>query len=498
MSGPKTYAARLEAALSEIINLQAQVQIRFAELSRMRMEDKHRAITIDCGDDIRALQERVDQALEVYSASARLIKTEQTTMREIKNKKKELEALIGLIGKAGTNFSYKQEDYETYVGYEQSVNAFNKAFNDRKTAAKQVIEKYSPAAQPEMTRQTMDAVDQVRVDEPVPAFELNFRKKKKQLNAQLQDKISKAEDTIAKIISNLIPPSAEKPSLARLKKGSAGLEKRIQQINNLIADADNPHLAYLYKQRLVKLQNSETFREEYFYIELLEDIRQTEQTIRMKQDIRKILCRLNIAAIHPSFAQTQRELIAAALELIDRTQIRENEFQDFEFQAGQLLKQNEKLVSRELVKEKERQYIKAQIIESLRVRRFEVVEESEVIDFEKESDFLMQIPGQPNYLNIRFNEDGTFLYNFLIPEDKNNLGIGQKQQKLNEMTSTCADFRTMLGELAAAGLNVSLTKEKEVSESALIQIPAKLKSRLDSSDQRKSKKTQLKERTLKR
>ena len=66
------------------------------------------------------------------------------------------------------------------------------------------------------------------------------------------------------------------------------------------------------------------------------------------------------------------------------------------------------------------------------------------------------------------------------------------------MTSTCADFRTMLGELAAAGLNVSLTKEKEVSESALIQIPAKLKSRLDSSDRRKSKKTQLKERTLKR
>ena len=97
----------------------------------------------------------------------------------------------------------------------------------------------------------------------------------------------------------------------------------------------------------------------------------------------------------------------------------------------------------------------------------------EVIDFEKESDLIFNIPNQSNYLNLRFNPDGSFLYNFLIPEKRAALSIDQKKQKLGEMESTCTEFKTLLKELAAMGLKTDLNKDMPISEKVLIQIPKK-------------------------
>ncbi len=495
MSGPKTFAAQMDAALQEIFKLQAELQMRFDELSHMRISDKTRDIEISAAEETENIRERLAEALKAYTIPANLFKSEQTIRQEVRNRQNELKSLIDRIAIAENQFEQKREDYDAYIEYGQTVQAFKKAVSDRKIAACAIIEKYSVKDQPEKSALAVASVDTITLDEPVPPFELNFRKKKKQLFAQLHHKVENTENAIAGIVTKMQPPL---PVQETVKKTPAGIDKRVRQINGLIAEAENPHQAYLYKQRLDKLLKSKTFCEEYFYIELIEDIRQTEKTLLLKQAVKKILARLNLASIHPASAHLQRELIANALSLIEREKIGDNEIQDIEMKAGKFLKQNEMLTSQELIRQKEHQYVKSQIIESLRIRRYEVIEESEVIDFEKESDFLMKIPGQTNFLNLRFNEDGTFLYNFLIPDEKKDLGIGQTQQKLSEMTSTCTDFRTMLTELAAAGLNVGLTQEKEVSESALIRIPAKLKTRLESAEQRRSNKTQPKERTLKR
>ena len=97
----------------------------------------------------------------------------------------------------------------------------------------------------------------------------------------------------------------------------------------------------------------------------------------------------------------------------------------------------------------------------------------EVIDFEKESDFLFKIPNQSNCLNLRFGPDGSILYNFVIPENTNELSVDQKRHKLGEMKTTCNEFKELLKELSSLGLQVDLNRETPISEKALIKIPRK-------------------------
>ena len=127
---------------------------------------------------------------------------------------------------------------------------------------------------------------------------------------------------------------------------------------------------------------------------------------------------------------------------------------------------------------------------------YDVTDDMEVIDFEKDSDFLLFIPEQDNYLNLRFLKDGSFMYNFLIPESKEKLSIDQKQQKLHEMEKTCQQFKSILHKLADFGLKIDLDKEISVSEKALIQLPKKYQKRIKSVTDKKIKKQEEKKMRL--
>jgi hypothetical protein len=104
-----------------------------------------------------------------------------------------------------------------------------------------------------------------------------------------------------------------------------------------------------------------------------------------------------------------------------------------------------------------------------------VVDDLQVIDFEER---ILRIPDQDNYIKLRFLPDGTFIYNFLMPEAKTDLSIEQKQQKLREMEATCREFKHLLRDLAAMGLQLKVNIEKPVSENALITIAEKDRSRM--------------------
>jgi len=98
-------------------------------------------------------------------------------------------------------------------------------------------------------------------------------------------------------------------------------------------------------------------------------------------------------------------------------------------------------------------------------------EESELIDFTKGQDYVMKVPGQANFIRIAFNENGSFVYNFMIPEDRTSLTIEATQLKLKEMENSCQLFNEVIGNLIEQGIDLKLNKEQPVEERFLLQIP---------------------------
>jgi hypothetical protein len=114
------------------------------------------------------------------------------------------------------------------------------------------------------------------------------------------------------------------------------------------------------------------------------------------------------------------------------------------------------------------------------------MEDLQVIDFEKESDFLLKIRDQENYLNLKFKEDGSMRYVFQIPEDAKGLSTDQKNLKLHEMKVTCDEFQSVLADLSKMGLKIDLRSEKPIEYESLLSVSTSKKDRL----KEKSKKRQ--------
>lgn len=225
-----------------------------------------------------------------------------------------------------------------------------------------------------------------------------------------------------------------------------------------------------------KLIQSQSLKDEYYYIELFEEIKAAEKIHRWKAEIQKTIARLNQIKAHNKLKDEKAKILQSALNLMEKEKIKAYEYGDFKNKFKLFNEKNEKKILEEFVKKKERQFIKTQLIQSLENLNYEVMGDMELIDFEKEEDFLFKIPNQSNCLNLRFGPDGSILYNFVIPENRNKLSIDGKLQKLSEMETTCKEFKGLLEDLSLMGLKIDLDKEMPVSEKALIQAPKKYQS----------------------
>lgn len=506
MSGPKTFEAQVDAALKELFKLQTAIQVAHAELAQLSFEDGSRNIRFDCREDLDNLTERIADAIEPLQIEDTGPKNEKKVRSQIENKLKDLRTCLDLLQKTRTNFLSKQDDYDAYVDYEQYEQAAKKAFDDRKTALQQLIEKHAAGTVPETAGQIKKAVGDVELAMKKQAFSLGFRDQAKQIRDGLHKIVQTGETKLRKLREQVGEQIRKKgvraddltgPEEVVRRSLPDAVRRRTKQIEDLIASVDDLNRSSVYRQKLDNLCRSQTFQEEYFYVELLEDLKASEATVRHKSKARTILHRLHNVRIHPDLDRRRSELAAQTLALIDRDTVREHELAHLESSAERLLKDHEEFTVRHLAEAKERQFVKSQIVQSLRRRRYEVVQDMEVIDFEKEQDFLLKVPGQTNFLNLRFDEDGSFRYNFLISEKKPALGMEGTKQKLSEMKSTCEEFKSLLTELAAQGLKIDLAHELAATEAALLPLPEKYTLRVQQSERTPSRKKTVRQKHLK-
>ena len=491
MSGPKGVSVSVFSQdLREIFQLQSAIQSVFANICNMGVCDNQRNIKFGCTGFTSSNQRKIKDLLSAFTIQQSGIISQELYERykgEIRNKISKLKTFLTAIETEKKSFLAKQEDYNSFVSYEEYFQHTIVSFDAFRANTVHYLESYIEKDYPELFKETKQAIEKITISIGQAGFEYGFRNKKADKKNEIDCNIRDCEAGINQIrikasdhiIDDQTRKNLEKRSKNKLsglitnKKISDQIKEKINIIESFITEVDDGFCREKYKEKLEKLLQSQTFKDLYYYTELLEDIKEAEKIIKWKEEVHKSIVELNQMNIHAQCKDLKNKLLKDAIKLTDKMIIKAYEIDDFKVKLKTLKDQNEKLILDDLMKEKERQFIKAQLVQSLENLGYEVMNDMQVVDFEKESDFLFNIPEQANYLNLRFRPDGSFLYNFLIPEKRSDLSMDQKQQKLAEMETTCNSFKTLINELSVLGLKTEITNEKIPSEKCLIQVPPK-------------------------
>ena len=493
MSGPKSYssppprysASVFDGRLQKIFNLQSSIQRCFDEISSFEVRDGERGIFFDCKDYITRNRQRISEMLKEFTLDVSGTFGQSTynhLARKLDEKINALTKLIGELQNQKQDFFNKQADYNEYlqyeIYYEQTIIAL-KAFR------KHVLEYLASYLQddfPEIYQESRKAIENIPLHVPKTEFVFRFREcadKEKECVNDLSENYKASANEVrseiaGKVLSNI--PGTSDPG--RRNRSQDDLLEQVEEIESLIATIPDAQRKHHYSKQLKELQESSLATDVFYFRELHADILEAENAIKRKQDILSIVEVLNGIDIDPDLGPERDALASDCFDIIQRERVKATEHDSIAGRFRALMDKNEAICLEKALLHKERLFLKAQLVRCLKDMNYNVADGMEVIDFEKQSDFLFRIPHQNNYLNLRFNPDGSFLYNFLIPEEKQKLSIDQKRQKLNEMEATCREFNDMLKKLANMGLSISMEKHASVTEKALIQVPGKYRDKI--------------------
>ena len=502
MSGPKSYSpppsysiSAFNGKLNEIFQLQTKIKSLIDELVCFSCVDDTKGIQFDCSKFTENNKSYIANLIASFCIDHPGTfgqKVYDEFDCQIKGKLSQLKSFLEKINKEQKEFQNKKDDYEAFLAYESFYNHATNSFQSFKTQVIKYLENYLKADFPDFFDEAKSLIETVNTQCEKTEFNFGFRNMQSSKKDEIKNDIDKYEAAINKIrgdisdkvlnkIGNEVKPVSKQLNSLEEKERQPNndIQTLINKINFCILEVTDQNRYIKYQEKLANLQNSSSFKKDaYFYIELLEDIREAEKIYTWKTEIQKSLAEINGIQIHKSLQIEKNKLIKFGISLIEKERVKLYQIEDFQTQLIIFREENERILLEESIIQKERQFLKNQLVKSLEALNYEVMDDMEVVDFERESDFIFKIPGQPNYLNLRFNDDGSFLYNFLIPNKREELSIDQKQQKLIEMEITCKEFKKLLKDLENMGLKIDLKSEKPISEKILIQIPQKYQTKI--------------------
>ena len=289
---------------------------------------------------------------------------------------------------------------------------------------------------------------------------------------EAEERLREARDTVAdEALARSVdaaPPSPE---------ASPEVESLVQSVSDELADAPGD-VAAAVRQRLATLQESTVARSPSFYRDLLADLRRGTLRHGLRQRLDAVANAIQKTDVHIDVQAPLARTEALVTRLRESGSDNERHVAEAEVEAQRLLAQSAAHHEEDAVREEEVRFVKSQIVESLSDLGYQVMGDLQVLDLERSADVLLQVPRQGNYVNLRFREDGQFVYNFLIPEDPDDLSRDDRRRKVAEMDSACDAFLGVLQELRDYGLDMDQTAHREASESVLMTVPDRLRDRV--------------------
>ncbi len=494
MSGPKSFRVKVtNEHLQRLFALQSDMSVLWNQLGQLSLRDDTRRIFADCATFLngqRVAKETLQRPISIEYAD------------ELPPHLERLQEFIRRLETERQQFHVKQDDYQAFLTYEQRYAQSLQAFRQHQEQVIAYLQTYLRQDFPDVCEQAATQISSVAPKLQPSAFSWNFRTMLPQKTGEIAQRIEDAKaaiNTIRGAVSNDVLRRTKKnlPQAAPALQFDATIQEMVRQIADYIRNVSDPAAQQSYQSQYDELLASDTRKQDaYFYRELLDDITIAEKTRQVKTAIRHALTELEQTPIHQGMTAAQLQFQQYCGKLLTAQKIKPHHIAEFQSKLTAFQQENAKKLHDEIACEQERLFIKAQIVSALRRLNYEVADDMQVIDFEKESEFVVKAPNQPNYLHLRFMEDGSFRYNFLIPEFKDDLSIAQIRVKIHEMETACHQFKAELQKLSNIGISIDLEKELPISEKAIIQIPQRLQEKIATQQKRTRTVRDMKSKTM--
>ena len=253
----------------------------------------------------------------------------------------------------------------------------------------------------------------------------------------------------------------------------------IAQIEERIAALPDTHDRSAARAKLANLQQNPAFATDpYFYKELHDDLLALQTTRVLKVRMSATLAEVDAKVLHPSLQSEHDALAKTAKTLLSRRHLNESEVASLCAALGGLVERSQARIADEFVAEREREFLRRQLVATLVHLGYEVAEDSATVDFGKVRDVLLRNPDQDNLVHLEFKDDGRICHRFLIPEHPDELGQEAKEVKVEEMQASCRTFQAAINRLRDLGLELPFVRERPASTEALMQVPERHKAAL--------------------
>jgi hypothetical protein len=473
-----------------------------SDIENLEISDSKNNIKFDCKNELNICQRQIDKMLKslVFDYKGTFGQNTYNQINdEIDLRISQLSDLINECDLIKADFTKKKTDYNSFLSYliyyDNSKDSFNEFKNQIISYLKSNIETISSELFTEANKKILG----VEFTKPKSNFYLDFNSNNDSEKQLIVDHVMEKENLINAIRSEISDKFIDKFQDSggnKKNQKSEELNNVSEKIKSLIQNCNDVKVKKIYKAKFDELNESRILKDIYFFKELHDSIFDLEKTRRTKVEINEILSELNTTSFHFSTNTEKQNLINSCLNLLNYSNITKNMFDEIKLKYEQLDNLSKKHIEEDEVKYKEHLFLKSQVIHCLENQGYEVIDDLEVIDFEKENDFLLKINGQDNYLNLKFKEDGSMRYVFQIPENKDELSTDQKNLKLHEMEVTCSEFQSILNDLSMMGLKINMRSERPIELDSIVSITKKEKEKLKSKSKNQDQKSQLRKKYL--
>jgi hypothetical protein len=506
MSGPKVITYNMKAfqgKLRDFMRLQSNLGQMCKEMQEASIQDEELNIHFDCKDSYNKIQAEIEKNLVsmVFDYEGNINKkTYDNIENQINTRTQKLQEVIKKSESILSDYNNKQKDYNSYKDYLSFIDNAHNSFEKFKKELTENTEKNFAKDNKTFVEDAQKKYGQVVLEEKTTKFNWGFDKLVEEEKKTIFDHVLGKEESIREVRQELLDKiiaqdSNNKPTSIKkekIVKPNAEIERVSQKIQLLINNCSDKTISDGYSTRYNKLKQSESMNDLFFYQELHDSILDSENTRKNKLTVNKILVKLNKSSLDKTLQTEKSSLMQKAITLINNTKVSDKELDSLKREHEAITKKNRQLIEEMEIKKKEQQFLKIQIINNFEKLGYTVLDDLQVIDFEKEDDFYLQASGQENVLNIKFKDDGSFRYVFQISEKKEELSVEEQKMKLHEMKTTCDDFVNILNDLKKMGVEIDVKSEKPIELNSMITIPEALNSKINAQKKQVQRKQQIK------
>ena len=509
MSGPKSYCVEIfDKYLKEIFLLQSELKTLWNDLTDKKFVGEKHEIQYDTTAFVKANITEFNQHSDPYIFLGTDDMSQQLFDEYYNQVYETIEELLEFKKKVDTEskrIDTIHASYKHYLELEEYATEVQDIFIALRV---QLLQYLTHNIKDDGVREEFSAIiSEVEFSIDFPDFSDQFNPiEAAQLRKEYNDALVILRGALSTIMQDILN-TAKKAQQSQQKKESQSetLEEYLKSVSDqefvlfqmkiekLLPGISNQSTRDGFTKRFQNLMQERGHSDLYFFAEFHEEIKEEIRQEEMLNQIHSIQSKISNIVFDDTLQKNLSQLQKHINKVMLHDRIKQVDVDNIHTEMQHLLDMQGKIELLQQVKAEESKYIKTMIVKGFNDLDYEVMEDMKVIDFENTDSVLMDIPGQKNYLNLRFDND-RLLYNFLIPENKDDLSHEQTQTRLAEMEETCTQFKKVLEDLKSRGLKIDLQKEIAATEKALIQVPPKLQPQVNNTIKKGRSKTAQKRR----